>query len=403
MRIRILAFAPVCFALFLGPSPCLASLGQGVFLFRPLSADPRESQFRSVFSHFTENRRYGVDITDSASQGGFEHWDGTSWDVATGTTLRLNPAKRLLGIPIPWVRYQVGAPAAIFTYFERGGMELANADYQTGISLDALWSGAYDDSMGVERFDRPVVTSRFLIFHRSSHLGDEYLAFSDFASNQVGRPDQGDLFHHPPVKRVDLSFEALRGVLSVEWDAGGLVGGHPTARLYAGGELKMSILGRVPRNFSSPIGELGIELRSAGNEDDPPETWIGRMVNAPFRRSFFASEWFAAIDLKVAKPYDFASSDNPTGQGEVWTPHLWTDSPYGHEFAHDAGSWHAMAGFILYQGRHRRVSEGGRRIGPEMIVALEWYRGYSPNGQFLDQPFRTRPLAYVVPGLTIHF
>ena len=40
---------------------------------------------------------------------------------------------------------------------------------------------------------------------------------------------------------------------------------------------------------------------------------------------------------------------------------------------------------------------------PEWRLALEWYRGYSPNGQFLDQRLRYRPRAYVLPSLSANF
>jgi hypothetical protein len=377
-------------------------VGRGVYLFRPLIADPRQDQFRMTFSHYVEDRRYGTDITDSTSLGGTERREGTAWDVAIATVLRMDPMRRVFRAKLPWIRYQLGVPAGVFTAFD-GSRQLINSDYQAGVSFDALWSGDYSDSAGIARFDRPVVTSRLVVFHRSTHVGDEYLAFADIGSNQDGHHDQSWLFHHPPVKRVDLSFEAIRTVLSVEWAPSWLRGGRSTARAYAGGEFKWDILGRVPSNFSSPIGQLGFELRSAGNQDDPDNSFIAKLLNGIFRRPFFESEWFAAVDWKLAKPYNFACCDNPTGDDETWTPRLWTDCPYGREFEDYAGSTHAMIGLILYEGSQRRVTEGGRRLTPELLLSLEWYWGFSPNGQFLDQRLRTRPMGYVVPGLTIHF
>ncbi|HEY3155287.1 MAG TPA: DUF1207 domain-containing protein [Candidatus Eisenbacteria bacterium] len=377
-------------------------IGAGVYLFRPLLADPREDQFRMNLSHYVEDRRYGTDFTDSTSRGGYERREGTAWDVATGAILRLDPMRRFLGVKGPWIRYQLGVPAGVFTAFD-GRRELMNVDYQVGASFDALWSGDYSDSAGIARFDRVVVASRMMVYHRSSHLGDEYLVFGDMGRNQEGQPDQGWLFHHPPVKRVDLSFEAVRGIVSLEWAPRWLLGGRPSARAYAGGEVKWAILPRAPSNFSSPVVQLGVEFRSAGNQDDPDDGLVTRLLNGISRRAFFESEWFAALDWKLAKPYDFASCDSPMGGGETWTPSLWTDCPYGHEFAHYAGSVHAMIGLILYEGSHRRITEGGRRLTPELLLSLEWYGGYSPNGQFLDQRLRTRPLGYWVPGLTIHF
>jgi hypothetical protein len=36
-------------------------------------------------------------------------------------------------------------------------------------------------------------------------------------------------------------------------------------------------------------------------------------------------------------------------------------------------------------------------------VSFEWYRGYAPDGQFLDQRLRYRPRLYVIPSITAHF
>jgi len=372
-------------------------------VFRPLTADPRENQFRMAFSDYREDWRFGTDVTDSLSQGGFEERTGTRWDVGIGATLRLDPMRRIFGWHGPWHRYQLGLPAGVFARFDNGTKELIDADFQFGGSLDMLWSGDWTDSMGVRSFDGPAVTSRLTVFHRSTHLGDEYLSLGDFGKNQEGHPDEGSLFHHPPVKRVDLTYEAVRLMLSTEWAPGFINAGRSTIRLYGGGEFKVAIRPRNPADFSSPIAQAGLELRSAGNQDDPSDNWLTRLFNAPFGRPFFETEWFLAFDWKLARPYDFASCDNPDGSGEAWTPNLWTDCPYGHEFAAYAGSWHGMVGLSLYPGSGRRVGDGGRRQSPEILLALEWYRGYAPDGQFLDQRLEAHPLAYVLPGITIHF
>ena len=372
-------------------------------LFRPLLADPRENQFRMAFSDYTEQWRYGTDITDSLSRGGYEERSETAWDVAIGATVRLDPMKKLLGWGGPWGRYQLGSPAGVFAHFDRGTKELINADYQFGFALDMLWTGGWSDSSGTRGFSTPVVSSRLTIQHRSTHLGDEYLALGDFGSNQEGHPDEPSLFRHPPVKRVDLSYESVRLILSVESSPGFLLNGRSTLRAYGGGELKWAIRPRTPSNFSSPIAQAGLEWRSAGNEIDPHDGWLARGINAPFGRPYFEVEWFVAGDWKLARPYNFAGCDNPGGDEEAWTPHLWTDCRHGEEFDEYAGSWHAMVGLSLAPGAHRRVPDGGQFLSPEMLIALEWYGGYSPNGQFLDQKLRNHPLYGIVPSITIHF
>lgn len=389
---------------------CLPSIGTAsrpgtgsIRLFRPLVADPREEQFQMKLVHYTEQWRYGTDVTDSTSQGGFEERSGTAWDVGIGANPRLDPMRRMLKWKGPWSRYQLGLSAGVFGHFDRAGKELLNADYQFGVSFDMLHSGAWSDTIGISGFDQPVVTSQLSIYHRSTHLGDEYLSLGDIGVNLDGHPDQGELFGHPPVKRVDLTYEAIRGLISVEMAPGWINAGRSTVRLYAGGELKWAIRPRTPEALSSPIAQMGIEIRSAGNQRDPHDGWLSRLLNAPFGRPFFETEWFTAVDVKLARPYDFASCDNPNGTGEVWTPNLWTECLYGHEAKSYAGSWHAMIGFSAYSGAHRRVADGGRLQAPEILIALEWYHGYSPNGQFLDQRLQTSPLASVVPSITIHF
>jgi hypothetical protein len=56
--------------------------------------------------------------------------------------------------------------------------------------------------------------------------------------------------------------------------------------------------------------------------------------------------------------------------------------------------------------RRRATAPGAapaRPVGPEWIVALEWYRGYAPDGQLLDQRLSYRPRVYVWPSITAHF
>ena len=371
-------------------------------LFRPLTADPRENQFRMKFVDYTEDWRYGTDVTDPASVGGHEVRSNVSWDVGMGGILRFDP-RRSLGFWNPWKLCEITVPAGVYATFDRVGAELINADYQFGVALETLWSG--DTAVGgIRDFYRPCWTSILSVYHRSTHLGDEYLALGDFGANQQGHPAAGELFAHPPVKRVNLSFESLRSITSVEWSPRRL---RPaTVRIYAGGEWKLAIGDRLqPRNFNSPIGQLGAEFRSAANASKPRPTFLARFFNRMMHDDgSLTGEWMAALDLKLARPFNFASCDNPSGESEVWTPTLWSECPCGREFHSYAGSWHATVGHVFYLQSHRYPdSHGAHRIGPEFIVGLEWYRGYSPNGQFLDQRLRYRPLGYVVPGVVAHF
>jgi hypothetical protein len=87
----------------------------------------------------------------------------------------------------------------------------------------------------------------------------------------------------------------------------------------------------------------------------------------------------------------------------VWTPSLWSAGLYGREFEHYAGSWHGMAGLALFNPRSRNAALGGRRVGNETWLTLDWYQGYSYHGPFLDSRRYDHPRWYIVPGLTMHF
>jgi hypothetical protein len=259
--------------------------------------------------------------------------------------------------------------------------------------MEIQWNG--DPSLEQPPFKRALWTSRLAILHRSSHLGDEYLALGAFGRNQEGLAEPSTLFDRPPVKRMDLTYEVVEALLAFEWAP---LAGNASARVYAGGDKKFllpwGIGARDPNNFESPTARVGLEWRSAGNAWDPPDGWVTRALNAIARDPIVESGWIAALDLRLARPYNFASCDNPTGFGEAWTPHLWTTCPYGREFDAYAGSWRGMIGATILP----------RSFGnSEWVVALEWYRGYSSSGQFLDQPLRYRPRSYVVPSITAKF
>ncbi len=373
-----------------------AFAGNDHLVFRPLTADPREDQFRLKFVQFTENWRFGTDITDPTSVGGFEERTGVSWDVGIGGPLRMDP------IATPgrgWLGklWQITLPASIHATFDRVGADLVNVDYQFGGGIDVVWRGDCDQEVGVRGLREPLLTTHLAIYHRSTHLGDEYLAQGDFGTNQSGQPAENNLFHHPPVKRVNVSFEALRFIASLEWP---LLAGHDaTTRVYGGGELKLPLARALqPRNFHSPIGQAGVEFRSAGAAERPGAGWPIAWINRIASGNPLVGEWLGGVDVKLARPFNFASCDNPAGDTEVWTPHLWSTCLHGREYAY-AASWHGVVGYSVYLKSRRYLGEpGGGLIAPEFIVGFEFYTGYSPNGQSLDEPLR-----YWGPAVIAHF
>ena len=377
-----------------------------VRLFRPLTADPRENQSHWKMAHYTEDWRYGTDITDSTSHGGVvQDRQGFLWEVAAGETFRMIPLERLGKWHGPWVRYQLGVPAGIFSRFDGTGI-LVNTDYQYGVSLDVMWRGAFAPDRGVTTYRNAVVTSRLTVMHRSSHLGDEYIAQGTFGRNQVSPTYQGAQLGHPPVKRMDLAYEDIALTLSLERSG---ADERATLRAYAGGETKLVVptrwnfRGLEPANFRAPAARFGLEYRASGESDSPTNELPSVLLNKLMRSPYFDSELFAALDVRLAKPYNFASADNPNGETETWTPRLWTASPYGREFRRYAGSWHAMIGAIIHRRTANVSAPAARPLGPEWLVSFEWYRGYTPDGQLLDQRLAYRPRGYWVPSVTAHF
>ena len=113
---------------------------------------------------------------------------------------------------------QLGIFGGIFAQFDAGtsSYDLVNADYLIGFPLT---------------FRAGRISGRVRAYHQSSHLGDEFLL----------RPD--------PPKRVNLSFESVEGLLSVDVSA---------LRVYGGGE---SFVRRDPNDLPDRLWHGGAELR----------------------------------------------------------------------------------------------------------------------------------------------
>ena len=374
----------------------LSFAGNANLIFRPLTADPREDQFRLKFVRYEEAWRYGTDITDPTSVGGYETRTGVSWDVGIGGPLRMDPIATR-GRRWPVQCWQITLPASIHATFDRVGADLINVDYQFGGGVDLVWAGDCSEEEGVRGLRKPLFTTHIGIYHRSTHLGDEYVTQGDFGTNQDGNPAQDDLFHHPPVKRVNVSYEAVRFIASLEWPL--RANFDATTRVYGGGEMKLGLVRPVhPRNFNSAIGHAGVEFRSAGAAQHPRAGWPIAWINWIATGDPLVGEWIGGVDLKLARPFNFASCDNPSGDTEVWTPNLWSACEYGREFRSYAASWHAVLGYSVYLKSRREIGGGGGLIAPELIVGVELYSGYSPNGQTIDQRLR-----YWGPAVIAHF
>lgn len=164
-------------------------------LFRPLLADPKQTQFFVSFGRF---RSVGVQFIMAS--------------VGFGETFGMY---RYLGRS-EGDGLQFNLEGALFAQFnlETPSSDLRNADYTIGIPVT---------------YRKGNHSVRLRIYHQSSHLGDELL--------------QGP---NPPT-RVNLSFEAIEFIYSREW------GGW---RLYGGGQY---LLEREPKDLKPASAHWGLE------------------------------------------------------------------------------------------------------------------------------------------------
>ncbi len=395
-RVRPLLFA-LAFALTL--SSAIARADGPPLLFRPLLEDPDEPLVHLRVQAVTQDLRFGSDVTDSTTRGGWEEdVDGMTFDVAGGHVFRAPVWTGVAGRSGPWKRYQFTASGLVRSSFDRiRARFVVVTDYRFGGALEVQWSGEGDAGRGVTSFRTPVLTTRTGLSHRSAHVGDEVIGQARFGRNQTGL--EGELSAHPPVKRTALSYETIEQIASLEF----ALGGAPTLRLVAGGEWKVGISGRQPWRFRSPAALAGVEWRSAGDRESVAPDPVSRALNRMLGSERLATSWYAGAEVRLARPFNFAGADNPNGDEEVWTPSLWTPNLYGREFRNYAATWYGRVGVTIHAPDARDASRGGRKAGPETVLALEWAHGYSDHGPFLDQRRRTHPRWYVVPGVTLHF
>jgi hypothetical protein len=177
-------------------------------VFRPLWADPKQPQF-------------------------FATWQSTrirnALPAGTTRTSHLNIGSVGFGENFGLVGkrdgcdgWQVGLLPGVFAQFnlDSGSTDLINADYVIGIPVS---------------FRSGLFSGRVRLFHQSSHLGDEFLR------------------NNPGVQRVNLSFEVLEAILSLDAPGG-------WGRVYAGGATAIHV---EPSNLDRNSVHWGGELRGS--------------------------------------------------------------------------------------------------------------------------------------------
>jgi Protein of unknown function (DUF1207) len=166
-------------------------------VFRPLMADPKQPQFFASVQ---------------AARARTDHTYANIGSVGLGENFGFYTRRDGCN------GWQVGLLGGVFSQFnlDAPSSDLINADYVVGIPLS--WrSGGW--------------STRFRLYHQSSHLGDEFL---------LGRPG---------FNRVNLSFEEMEAILSYD---------YRWARLYAGGG---HLVHREPVSLDRNHMQWGFELR----------------------------------------------------------------------------------------------------------------------------------------------
>jgi hypothetical protein len=189
-------------------------------LFEPLTGDPRWPRFSASYLDFEDDPELE-----------------TVGSVAMGGSIPFFQAPLFFG-----GRWEVGVQAGIFSIFDldSSSSDLVNTDFWVGLPLSARWG---------------LLSLTVRPHHQSSHLGDEYLL--------RGGTD-----------RIDISFEAVDGILSVDlWSWG---------RIYGGGGY---LVDRDPESLERKYVQTGVELNGP--------LWFGvfRAIAAGDFQRREASEW----------------------------------------------------------------------------------------------------------------
>lgn len=123
-----------------------------------------------------------------------------------------------------------------------------------------------------------------------------------------------------------------------------------------------------------------------------------------FRMKFisYTEDWRFGTDITDSTSQGGSDDDRENVSWDIGIgTTLRSDPGHWREYKAHAGSWHAMIGVARFAPSHRSVGDGGHPIGAQTLLTFDFYHGYSPNGQFIDQRLRYHPMW--VPSITIHF
>lgn len=175
-------------------------------VFRPLWADPKQPQFFAAW----QSTSIRNPLTTTASRTTHLSLGSVGFGDNFGLVGKRNGCNG----------WQLGLLPGVFAQFnlDTGSTDLINADYVIGIPVS---------------FRSGLFSGRARLFHQSSHLGDEFL------------------LNNPNVNRVNLSFEVLEAILSLDAPGG-------WGRIYGGGSTTLHV---EPSNLDRNAMHWGVELR----------------------------------------------------------------------------------------------------------------------------------------------
>jgi hypothetical protein len=237
-------------------------------LFDPLLADPRWPHFFASYQHYLRDR----DFTDVASVGFGETIVGYRGDGPLGG------------------QWEAGLQAGVFAIFDldASSKDLLNADYFVGLMGDYKLEGV--QAMG-------------RVFHRSSHLGDEFL----LRNSSIGRVNLS--YEAADVK---LSYHLLHGRLGPRFDR--------AVRVYVGGG---RLFDQEPSDLKPWSTQVGLELESPWTlwrtvrpvaavdvENHEQNKWSTDVSV----RAGLAFESLKVLDRKLVLLFEYFSGNSPNGQ-----------------------------------------------------------------------------------------
>jgi hypothetical protein len=239
-------------------------------VFRPLMADPKQPQFFAAYQN--------VRVRD------------TNTSVNIGS-VGLGENFGLVGRRNGCNGWQVGILAGVFAQFnlDSGSTDLINADYVVGFPVS--WRHG-------------LFSTRVRLYHQSSHLGDEFL------------------LSNPAFHRVNLSFEAVEGILSLDAPGG-------WGRVYAGGS---TLIHREPATLDRNGVQWGFELRGPATpifETRLPGLHLRPVFGGDFK-SFEELSWIINTNVVGGVEWSKAGADR---RFRLLVNYYHGFAPYGQFFA----------------------------------------------------------------------